>query len=225
MPPRVPATEQAIKRFRENMEDLAIIKLDTVPKELKCLRLRRDPLPDGSVVFHTGFPSRLDDPVFAGSKELQQLKFRSQCSERAAEFQDLATKLEGLLAATSDERWNLEGRFPMYLSLGRAFKDYRTAEESFRYFSDRARIRMFDQLSDPTIYSVSTAPVGPGFSGGGTFDIYGQIAGVTVMSSGNDLKAGPYGYGLSFVRSDHIYRRVSEQFGTLMADEIFSCPE
>ena len=218
--------EKEISDFiRENMEDFAILKLDSIPPGYACSKLRKTPMTNGMLSIHTGFP-KLSPPSIPRINQLQHLSSMTVQSSHAQEFKELTEKLIQLLAETSDEKWAIETTYPLYESIGRAYMNYKAAQLAFPFFSRLSIIKFLDQISDQEIYAVSTAPAYNGFSGGGVFDINGDLAGINVVSTLNEIKeSGYFPYGVSFLKSTYALKALTLKLGEQAVKKIFSCTQ
>jgi hypothetical protein len=207
----------AKNKFREELEDFAILKFDSLPSGVHCVPLSTENSANGEEIWHSGFPQHVQTPYLRFLKNKQKAELERADNEQGT-------------------RWVFDAFAPLYISTGHVYNNYNDILTSRPRIAGDAAV--IDAISDQKMYLASSAASMGGFSGGGAFDLKGNLIGINAMrgftngvkydAAGNPdkdkiAKATDFSYGTSIIKADHIYKRAQQTLGEQSAANIFNC--
>jgi len=107
-------------------------------------------------------------------------------------------------ALEKKEPWAMEALHPFYISVGRYFQNFGSGQQETPFFTGNRGVPLVDSILPSQIYGTSSAPISPGFSGGGVFRENGNLVGINAIKIGNQLQYDGMDYGTSIVKMKYI---------------------
>ena len=221
------STIQNSQLIRRYIDDYAIIKLNKMPDQHKCVKTAESMPISGSLTWTVGYPAGVrDKQIYLTLRTLKELKFKSDTFNTG--LSSLINQLIGKMSQLKTEFWYpfeaKQQASPFYVAVGRAFKDYNELKKTFKYPIKDESDKLFDLITDPEKYLVSTSFVKPGFSGGGIFNKKFELVGINSMKPLTpvflDDSLQPL---ISHVRMDYIKAQIKNRLEPSEFKQIFDC--
>lgn len=218
---------ELLRNIRERNEDFAIVKFDKTPQGFECAPIAKRVSAPSEMIWLAGFPKYVESDLKSPDVLLGEASnmFHSEpwADQLKSLFEGLRKQMFNLVPIEWQNRLNTMQENDLYISVGKAFPNYKLLRQKFQVPSDSTENR--DALYDPNRYFVSTAFSGQGMSGGGSFNTDGELNGLTVAKV--TVHGGWYTKGLSplttIISLPYIVQRTQSILGNKTAAEIFDC--